>query len=255
MKILLTLSYLGTNFQGYQVQKSGRTVQGELNAAAKALFGYDCDVTGCSRTDTGVHANTFCAAITKHGEQSLETKIDVSRIPAAMNAHLPPDISVRKAEWVDESFHPRYDIQYKEYIYRIYNAPSPSPFEVGRAWHIPYVIDASTVEKMDAAAKRFVGKYDFSAFMASGSTVESTVRDVKYASVTREGDVIVFKVAADGFLYNMVRIMTGTLVAVAQGKISVEEIPDIIASLDRRRAGMTAPASGLYLNRAVYELI
>lgn len=252
MKILLTLSYLGTNFSGYQVQKNARTVQGELNVAAKALFGYDCDVTGCSRTDAGVHANMFCAAITKKGESFLETHIDADRIPAAMNAHLPADIAVDRAEWVDDEFHPRYDVKYKEYIYRIYNRPSRSPFEEGRAWHISHAIDEKAIEKMNRAAQFYVGKHDFSAFMASGSTVESTVRDVKYAEVTKNGDEIIFKVAADGFLYNMVRIMTGTLVAVAQGKIDPEDIPSIIDSCDRQRAGMTAVAEGLYLNRVVY---
>jgi len=252
MKILLTLSYLGTNFSGYQVQKNARTVQGELNAAARSLFGYDCDITGCSRTDAGVHANMFCAAITKKGESFLETHISADRIPAAMNAHLPTDIAVDRAEWVDDDFHPRYDVKYKEYVYKIHNRPSRSPFEEGRSWHIPYAIDETSIEKMNRAAQFYVGKHDFSAFMASGSTVESTVRDVKYAEVSKNGDEIIFKVAADGFLYNMVRIMTGTLVAVAQGKIAPEDIPRIIESCDRQRAGMTAVAEGLYLNRVVY---
>lgn len=252
MKILLTLSYLGTDFCGYQIQPKGRTVQGELNAAAKALFGFDCDVTGCSRTDTGVHANTFCATVTKKGERSIETTVDISRIPLAFNAHLPLDIAVKDAKVVDDDFHPRYDVKYKEYVYRIYNFPTRAPMETGRSWHIPYTFDSDVVEIMNFAASSFVGKHDFSAFMASGSTVESTVRDVKYAEVTRDGDVILFKVAADGFLYNMVRIMTGTLVDVARGKIFADAIPEIIESRDRKRAGMTAPAEGLYLNKVVY---
>ena len=252
MKILLTLSYLGTDFSGYQVQKNARTVQGELNAAARSLFGYECDVTGCSRTDAGVHANMFCATVTKRGESFLDTHISADRIPAAMNAHLPPDVSVDRAEWVNDEFHPRYDVKYKEYVYKIYNRHSRSPFADGRAWHIPYVIDDKAIEKMNRAAQYYVGKHDFSAFMASGSTVESTVREVKYAEVTKNQDEIIFKVAADGFLYNMVRIMTGTLVAVAQGKLAPEDIPSVIESRDRRRAGMTAAAEGLYLNRVVY---
>lgn len=252
MKILLTLSYVGTNLCGYQVQPTGRTVQGELNLAAKALFGFDCDVTGCSRTDAGVHANTFCAAITKKGEDSIETSVDISRIPIAMNAHLPADIAVREAKWIDSALHPRYDVKYKEYIYRIYNSQARSPFEEGRAWHIPQVFNASDLERMSLAAERYIGKHDFSAFMASGSTVSTTVRDVKYASVAKVGDIIEFRVAADGFLYNMVRIMTGTLVAVGQGRISHEKIDEIIASCDRKNAGVTAPAHGLYLNKVVY---
>lgn len=252
MKILLTLSYLGTELCGYQVQPNGRTVQGELNIAARALFGFDCDITGCSRTDAGVHANTFCATVTRRGEKNIETGIDISRIPIAMNAHLPEDIAVREARWVEEDFHPRYDVRYKEYVYRIYNSPTRSPVEHGRAWHIPHIFDDTAIERMSLAAGQYVGSHDFAAFMASGSAVESTVRDVKYAEVTRLGDVIEFKVAADGFLYNMVRIMTGTLVAVGQGKIDPEEIEKIITSRDRSRAGMTAPSEGLYLNRVVY---
>lgn len=252
MKILLTLSYLGTDFSGYQVQKNARTVQGELNTAARALFGYDCDITGCSRTDAGVHANMFCAAVTKKGESHLETHISEDKIPAAMNAHLPCDVAVERAEWVSDDFHPRYDVKYKEYVYKIFNNQARNPFTEGRAWHIPYAIDDSAIDKMNRAAQCFVGKQDFSAFMASGSTVESTVRDVQYAEVVKNSDQIVFKVAADGFLYNMVRIMTGTLVAVAQGRIDPDDVPDIIESKDRQRAGMTAPAQGLYLNRVVY---
>ena len=252
MKLLLTFSYLGTDFRGYQVQSNCRTVQGELNAASKSLFGFDCDVTGCSRTDAGVHANRFCATVTRKGADSLETQIALARIPAALNAHLPRDLSCKAAEWVDAEFHPRYDVVYKEYCYRIFNSPVRDPFEEGRAWHIPYPFDDATVEKMNLAASHYVGEHEFSAFMASGSTVESTVRLVHHARVEKQGDVITFTVAANGFLYNMVRIMTGTLVAVAQGKIEPDEIPKIIASLDRKNAGMTAPAEGLYLNRVVY---
>ena len=137
MKLLLTLSYLGSDFCGYQIQPDSRTVQGELNSAAKELFGFDCDITGCSRTDTGVHANSFCATATNKGETYLDTAIDISRIPLALNAHLPNDISVRNAVLVDDSFHPRYDVKYKEYVYRIYNAQTRNPMENGRDWHIP----------------------------------------------------------------------------------------------------------------------
>jgi tRNA pseudouridine38-40 synthase len=252
MKLFVKLSYLGNDFCGYQIQNGQRTVQGELNRAAYELFGFDCDITGCSRTDSGVHANVFCVTIAKKGENTLETHIDVSRIPSALNAHLPRDISVSFAKWVSKDFHPRYDVKYKEYIYKIYNNRERSPFEEGRAWHIPQMLDVDAVEKMNAAASYFVGTHDFSAFMSSGSKVESTVRSVKYASVSVDKGIIIFKVAADGFLYNMVRIMTGTLIAVAQGKIFQEDIGEIIKSCDRNKAGMTAPPEGLYLNDVVY---
>ena len=252
MKLLLRISYLGTHFCGYQIQKDKRTVQGELNAAAKALFGFDCDVTGCSRTDSGVHARDFCVTVAKRGEDSLFTNIDISKIPRALCAHLPDDISVVSASWVNSEFHPRYDVKYKEYVYRIYNGSVRDPFEEGRALHVPQTISDGAIEGMRLAAESFVGRHDFSAFMASGSTVESTVREVFYADVLRDGDVILFRVAADGFLYNMVRIMAGTLLSVAQGRIAPEDIPDIIESGCRERAGMTAAAHGLYLNKVVY---
>ena len=234
MKILLTLSYLGTDFCGYQVQPQKRTVQGELNRAAFELFGFECDVTGCSRTDSGVHANTFCACITKKGENNLETRIDHGKIPNALNAHLPGDISVRNAELVSDDFHPRYDVKYKEYVYKICNSAARDPFSLGRAWHIPGKIFGDVeIEKMNIAASHFCGSHDFSAFMSSGSTVESTVRNIKYANVEKNGDTVTFTVAADGFLYNMVRILTGTLVSVARGKIDPDDIPSIIDSKNR----------------------
>ena len=252
MKLFLKLKYLGTDFCGYQVQKDKRTVQGELTRAAKELFSYDCDVTGCSRTDSGVHANCFCVTVAKKGENEIITDIDVSKIPRAMSAHLPDDISVFEASLVDSDFHPRYDVKYKEYIYRIYNGTVRDPFEMGRSLYLPQVLGEDAIARMKEAARHFVGKHDFSAFMAQGSKVESTVRNVVYADVIREGEIITFKVAADGFLYNMVRIMAGTLISVGLGKIEPTDIPEIILSCNREQAGMTAAAHGLYLNQVVY---
>ena len=252
MKILLHISYVGTNYCGYQVQPNGVSVQQKLNEVAKKLFGYDCDIVGCSRTDSGVHANQFCATVTKRKENSLITSIPTAKIAQAMTFWLPEDIAVTAAEEVDDSFHPRYDVKSKEYVYKIYNAQIRDPFMQGRAWHCPKRIDDEALLNMQAAAKHFVGKYDFSAFMSADSTVKDTVREVYEAKVSRDGDVISFCVSANGFLYNMVRIFTGTLVDVAYGKIAPEDIPDIIASRDRRKAGGTAPPEGLYLNRVVY---
>ena len=252
MKLLIRVSYFGKDFCGYQAQKDKRTVQTELNRAASELFGFDCDITGCSRTDSGVHANCFCATVNKHGEVGLETDIDLKKIPRAMSAHLPEDIAVFDAEWVDDEFHARYDVKYKEYIYKINNAPVRDPFSEGRAWHYPRVLDDKAVESMNAAASKYIGTHDFSAFMAQGSNVSTTVRTVAFASVVKVGNEIIFRVAADGFLYNMVRIMTGTLIAVGEGKIAPDDIEKIIESRDRSNAGMTAPAQGLYLNKVVY---
>lgn len=252
MKLLIRLSYNGKDFFGYQVQIGLRTVQGELCRAARELFGYECDVTGCSRTDRGVHARQFCATVAMADTEELTTHVNINKIPDALNAHLPEDISVYSAEWVDADFHPRYDVKHKEYIYRIYNRRQRDPFEEGRSFHYPRVITEEGLDKMNVAAKHLLGEHDFTAFMAHGSRVESTVRCIYKAEIVREGDAVIFKVAADGFLYNMVRILTGTLIAVAEGRISPDAIPDIINSRDRSRAGATMPAHGLYLNHVQY---
>ncbi len=254
-KVLLTLSYCGTAYCGYQVQPNGVTVQQKLNEAAAALFGYPCDVVGCSRTDSGVHARSFCATIAKKGESVLETGIDVSRIPRAMNAHLPFDISVRTARIVDVDFHARYDVKYKEYEYLIYNGAERDPFLTDRAWHIPVRIGEDALEEMQRAAAHFVGTKDFSAFRATAADTaeDDAVRTVSRAEVVRNGDMISFRVRADGFLYHMVRIMAGTLSAVAAGRIKAADIPAILASKNRRLAGPTAPAYGLYLDQVSYH--
>lgn len=253
MKILLHISFLGTNYSGYQVQKGHATIQGTLCEAATKVFGVKCDITGCSRTDSGVHANEFCATASEHGKKILETTIPIEKIPLAFVSVLPDDISVISAEMVDDDFHARYDVEYKEYVYKIYNGPIPDPFYADRSLHYPRAIDEKALDKMREGAKCFVGTHDFSSYMASGSDIKDTVRTVLDADVTREGDFVVFKVSADGFLYNMVRIFTGTLLGVAEGKISPDDIPKITDAHDRRLAGVTAPAKGLYLNRVVYK--
>ena len=253
MKILLRISFLGTAYCGYQVQPNGVSVQQKLNEAAKALFGYDCDIVGCSRTDSGVHANEFCATVTKKGESFLDTSIPSHKIPQAMSFWLPEDISVLSAEEVEDSFHPRYDVEHKEYIYQIWNSQSRNPFLSDRSWHCPKRIDDEGFARMQSAARAFVGKKDFVSFMASDSKIKDSVRTVIYADVEREGDLITFRVSADGFLYNMVRIFTGTLLDVAYGKIAPDDIEKIIEARDRKQAGSTAPPQGLFLNKVVYK--
>ena len=254
MKLFLKIAYLGTAYCGYQVQPNGVTVQEKLNEATRALFGVDCDIVGCSRTDSGVHARGFCATVTKKGQTSLETSIDVSRIPRALNAHLPADISVRYATFVSEDFHPRYGVESKEYEYLFFNGAERDPFSLDRMWQIFPRITGEGVEKMNLAAKCFVGKKDFSAFRDKGADTapEDAVREVYSASVTQNGDVISFRVRANGFLYHMVRIMAGTLFSVGIGDLDPAELPSRIASLDRKSVGKTAPACGLYLDRVFY---
>lgn len=249
MKVLIDVSFLGTDFCGYQVQPNVRTVQGELNQALKKLFDFECDVVGCSRTDSGVHANQFFATVAKKGMNSIETEIPIDRIPSALSFYLPQDIAVKSAYAVNGDFHPRYDVKYKEYVYHVWNARERNPFLADRSWHYPRLLD---VDAMAEAAEFFVGKYDFSAFMAANSSVKDTVRTVFEADVYKDGDEIIFRVRGDGFLYNMVRIMMGTLVYVGEKRISPQDIREIIASRDRSRAGVTAPPQGLFLNKVVY---
>lgn len=247
MKYFAKIRYLGTAFHGFQIQPGLRTVQGELNTALNQAFGLPCRVTGCSRTDAGVHANEFCLTVECDGGT-----IPAEKLPIAVSRFLPEDLSLFYAEECGKSFHPRYDVKEKEYLYRIMNTRIYDPFEYGRVWFLGRPITDEGLGRMNAAAEHFIGKFDFSTFMSEGSDVEDTVRNVTSLSVIRNGDLVEVRISADGFLYNMVRIIVGTLTEVAFGRISPDDIPDIIASRDRSRAGMTAPAEGLYLNSVKY---
>lgn len=252
MKLFLKISYLGTAYNGYQAQKNGISVQQMLNQATLRLFGCDCDICGCSRTDKGVHANEFCLTVCEHGKNYLNTSIPTDSIVRALNVYLPEDISVLSAEWKDDDFHARYSVCKKEYVYRIYNSTVRSPFEVNRALHYPKPLTDEKIRRMVAAAKLLEGKHDFASFMASGSKITNTERTVFDASIVKNGDVICFSICADGFLYNMVRIIVGTLLEVAEGKKEPEDILNILEVKDRTAAGRTASAEGLYLNRVFY---
>lgn len=255
MKLLLKISYLGSNYCGWQIQPDRPTVQGEICRVARILFGTECDVTGCSRTDSGVHANEFCATVAEHAKSSLVTDMTPRRITRAMCALLPTDISVYGAAFVPDTFHPRYDVVKKEYIYRIYTRPEPSPFELGRAFHCPFIRDEDALLRMQLAAKNYIGTHNFSAFMAQGSKIADARRTVFDASVIvdpQDENIVIFKVSADGFLYNMVRIMAGTLISVGRGRLDPSDISRIISSEDRSEAGETAPPYGLYLNKVTY---
>lgn len=247
MKYFAKIKYLGTDFHGFQVQPDKRTVQGELCRALDEAFGVPCRVTGCSRTDAGVHANEFCITIENDGGT-----IPADKLPVAVARFLPPDLSLYYAEECAQDFHPRYDVVSKEYLYRIVNRRIYDPFEYGRAWFFPRELDAESIEKMNAAAKYIVGKRDFSAFMSEGSDVEDTVRNVFYLTVEKKGDLVEIRISADGFLYNMVRIIVGTLVEVGVGRFEPGDVEKIISTLDRKNAGTTAPACGLFLNKVVY---
>ena len=247
MKYLAKIKYVGTEFRGFQFQPNQRTVQGELTAACRSVLGADATVTGCSRTDSGVHANEYCVLI-----ESTTATVPAEKLPVALKSLLPSDLSLYQAEYAADGFHPRYSVKSKEYLYRVVNSEVCDPFEYNRAWFIGREITDRQIGLMRDAADKMIGKKDFLSFMAEGSSVTDTVRCIKYINVDKKGDLIEIKVCADGFLYNMVRIIVGTLIEVAFERIPVSCIEKIIQSRDRAMAGQTAPPQGLYLNKVNY---
>ena len=241
--ILLTISFDGTAYHGWQVQENAVTVQQTLQDAYERITGVRDNVTGCSRTDSGVHANMYCCNIRTLCEMPCVKLVE------ALNAVLPDDISIGDCKEVPYDFHARYDCKSKEYIYKIWNSPNKNPFLNRYSLRYKYPLDEKF---LNSQAEQFIRKADFSAFCASGSSVGDTVRDVTAAELTREGDLVTFRVSANGFLYNMVRIMVGTLLDISSGKIPPDTIGEIIESGDRQRAGFTARPEGLFLNRVIY---
>ncbi len=255
MKIVLKVQYIGTGYCGFQCQKNGASIQEILTQAAFRVFGRPCSITGCSRTDAGVHALGYvCTVAPADGNNTANWyTIPIGKIHRAFAPFLPPDISVCAAAEVPDGFHPRYDAVQKEYVYRIWDAPYADPFVRSRSYHSIRRLTPEALERMQVAAAAYVGQHDFRAFMAGEPGEKDTVRTVMGADVRRETDgMVVFSVSANGFLYNMVRIMTGTLLEAAAGKISPRDILEIIACGDRSHAGFTAPPEGLYLRRVQY---
>lgn len=241
--LLLTISFDGTAYHGWQVQENAVTVQQTLQDALEHICSKRDNVVGCSRTDSGVHANMYCCNI------RTESTIECRKLVGALNAVLPEDIAAIDCKEVDYDFHARYDCKSKEYIYKIWNSQSKNPFLCNYSLHYKYPVDA---EFLDRQAKMFIGTHKFDSFCAAGSSVEDTERTVINASVEREGDMVIFRVEANGFLYNMVRIMVGTLIDISRGKIPADSIDKIIRAENRSAAGYTAPAHGLYLNKIHY---
>ncbi len=241
--LLLTISYDGSNYHGWQVQKNAVTVQEVFQNAVKKLFKQNIDIKGCSRTDSGVHANKYCVSF------KTDTDIPCENIIMALNSYLPDDIAVLNCTDMDIDFHARYNVVKKEYVYIINNSKIRNPFLRNYAFWYRYDIDT---DYLNEQAQAFVGTYDYSGFCSANSGVEDTVRTVHSFEVSRKGDIVYFKVSADGFLYNMVRIMVGTLLFVNEGKIKKDELKNVILSKNRKLAGKTAPPQGLYLNDVIY---
>lgn len=246
MRILLLVSYDGSNYYGWQKQKSFVSVQEKLEEALSALYRKEISVRGSSRTDTGVHALMQGAVF------ETENTIPLEKLPYAVNSFLPMDIVVTKAYEVDESFHPQYSVVDKTYHYKILNAPFRVPTLNKYTEFVHYKLD---IEAMQKACEYFIGEHDFKAFCAAGSDAKTTVRTIYALSVEKQDNIITISVRGNGFLYNMVRIIAGTLVYVGLDKIKPYDIEKIILSRNRALAGKTLSPNGLTLMEVNYEKI
>lgn len=244
--IKMILAYDGTNYHGFQIQNKTtlKTIQGSIEKALSTLTGNQVTIYGSGRTDSGVHARGQVINFL------TDSRIPVEKYPLAVNSLLPPDIRVWKAEEVTEDFHARFNARKKTYHYTIYNDRHMSPFWRHYAYHVPVDLE---IGKMKEAADQFQGIHDFSSFCAKNTAVSSFIRTIYSCLVIKEGSLITIKVEGNGFLYNMVRIMTGTLLEVGWGKRSVSEIPYLLEAKDRKQAGVTVPPHGLCLWSVNYE--
>lgn len=242
--IALFLKYEGTAYHGWQVQKNACTVAQTLEEATARVVGHRVHLTGCGRTDAGVHARVYVANF------RTDSRIPVDRLPYALNTHLPEDIVVFDAREVHDGFNAIGSCVKKEYTYQIYNSRIRDPFYVNRAWFYPKHLDENI---MQLAASQFVGTHDFAAVRSVGTDVKSTIRTVHHFEVERQEDIILCRICANGFLYNMARAMTGTVVYAAEGKIAPTEIGALLQKGDRTAAGPTVPPGGLYMSQLWYD--
>lgn len=244
MRVKLVVAYDGTAYHGWQIQAETSTIEGELNRCLSGLLQEEIQVIGASRTDSGVHALCNVAVF------DTSTRIPAEKISYALNQRLPEDIRVQSSEEVAPDFHPRHCASRKTYEYRILNRPFPLPTRRLYAYFTYVPLD---VDMMRQAADYLIGEHDFKSFCSVAAVVESTVRTIYDLTVEKEGDEIIIRVCGNGFLYNMVRIIAGTLMEAGRGNIEPEQVGEIIAARDRQAAGPTAPACGLTLVK--YELL
>lgn len=242
--IALKLTYVGTAYHGWQIQKNAATIQEALETALATVVGHPVKCVGAGRTDAGVHARVYIANF------HTSSTIPCERLPLAVNSRLPEDIVVTKATEVPDDFNAIGSCIKKEYTYQIYNSRIRDPFFVNRVWFYPKHLKEDI---MAAAAKQFVGTHDFAAVRSVGTETRTTVRTVHYFEVERTDKLICCRVCADGFLYNMVRAMVGTIVYASEGKLTPEDIPTILEGRCRTDAGPTAPPGGLYMTNLWYE--
>lgn len=237
------MAYRGTAYHGFQRQDNALTVQEVVEKCVSKVLNHETVINGCSRTDTGVHANNYCfSALT-------ESPIPPRNFVRGVNGLLPKDISILSCEDAPEDFHARFSCKGKEYVYRIHKSESKNPFETDLSYHYRRPFDP---ELVSFAAKKFVGTHDFASFCSNYNEKQDTIRTIYSFDVEINGDSVKMLVKGNGFLYNMIRIMVGTLLSVNEGYIKADDIEKIMAAKNRRLAGRTAAAHGLYLNRIFY---
>ncbi len=236
MRVCLTVAYDGTNYHGWQFQPNGITIESVLNQALSDLLGEEITVIGASRTDSGVHSLGNVAVF------DTNSKIPAEKISYALNQRIPEDIVIQNSREVAADFHPRHVQSKKTYEYRILNRRFPDPTRRKNTYFYHHALD---VQNMQKAADYFLGEHDFKSFCSVHTTVETTVRTIHKLEVSKEKDVICIRITGSGFLYNMVRIIAGTLILAGSGAILPDEIPQILEKRNRGAAGPTAPAKGL----------
>ena len=242
-RYLLTVAYDGTAYCGWQAQKNGPSVQETLETALSRLLGTFTRITGASRTDAGVHAQG------QRAHFDADTGIPAEKLPFALNTMLPPDVRVTKGLLVPDTLHARFSVEEKTYTYRIHNAPHASALYRNLTAHVPVLLDDRL---MHEAAQALAGTHDFAAYCAAGGSARTTVRTIRQIGVRREGERVTLTVTGNAFLYNMVRIIAGTLIDVGHGKLPPECLQTALTSLDRLDLGVTAPACGLELTEVRY---
>lgn len=274
MRILMTVEYKGTNFSGWQIQPNRRTVQGEIETALSTLFGQSIAIFGSGRTDSGVHAlgQTAHFEVARHilskfminsiektsnlnkneeiNNKKQNSKLDKNKLIMAINANLPNDIKILNMKKVASHFHARFNVKEKIYLYKLQmNTNTPSPLLNG---FVGTCKKNLAIEKMHEGAKYLIGEHNFISFSSSKTEVEDFVRTINYIKIKKESDFISFEISGNGFLYNMVRIIVGTLVDVGTNKIDPQDVKAILEAKDRTKAGKTVSASGLYLKKVRY---
>lgn len=241
--ILIRIAFNGSAYHGFQVQKNAVSICAVLQDAMKAVLGSRPDVKGCSRTDAGVHAKAYAASF------FAKLPFPIEKLPLSINSFLPQDIRVYHAQYVDKNFHARYSALGKEYEYVILNSNIDDVFLAGQYYRVHGKLDEFAMQQ---AAETLIGRHDFAAFMAAGSDVKDTVRTINYLRCEKKDRWVIITIAADGFLYNMVRIIAGTLLAVGKGRIMPGQINEILESKNRKNSGETLPAKGLFLTKVFY---